>query len=341
MVPPKLRSENSDDEAQVAEDVPTPKDYTAPLLIPGISGAPIQNHADTEHHKFHSHDADFAAGKDSALGLAGLVGTVPVFAIDDEDGPLRAIEEEVKKAVSAETRWAGFDEDRHGSAEVHLDNVRYVLHERAKVGPIEGNDGQGVERERDTGHSVTDVDGKTVGMQLDDFWRQPQARVAELKKAEVAALRLYTTSTFRLINGPLRKADPSSTKTDQLALPITTHFIDTGLKKLRACHMKVEVDERGRTIPFKPRHLWRGLKNKKYADTFFRLGGTELACMSTTEDIEVVARYAKSESPLIFRIKVDTPMDMGADISWLSTFPDEKEILYPPLTCAFVPTTMH
>jgi hypothetical protein len=48
--------------------------------------------------------------------------------------------------------------------------------------------------------------------------------------------------------------------------------------------------------------------------------------------MEVMALYAQSDNPLVFRIKVDSPMDMGADISWLSVYPDEREVLYPPMT---------
>jgi hypothetical protein len=60
-------------------------------------------------------------------------------------------------------------------------------------------------------------------------------------------------------------------------------------------------------------------------------GGTELGCMSASTSMEVVAGYAKSEKPLVFRIISDDFMSCGADVSWLS-YPSEKEILYPPLT---------
>ena len=35
---------------------------------------------------------------------------------------------------------------------------------------------------------------------------------------------------------------------------------------------------------------------------------------------------------LIFKLKSESFMDRGADISWLSAFPAEAENLYPPLT---------
>ena len=54
--------------------------------------------------------------------------------------------------------------------------------------------------------------------------------------------------------------------------------------------------------------------------------------MSTTSDLAVVAGYARSRAPLLMRIKVDSPMELGADIHWLSMFPGEEEVLFPPLT---------
>ena len=63
-------------------------------------------------------------------------------------------------------------------------------------------------------------------------------------------------------------------------------------------------------------------------------GGAELACMSTSSDLNIVASYAQSRQPLLFRIKVDSPMELGAELGWLSMYPGEAEVLYPPLTFA-------
>ena len=55
--------------------------------------------------------------------------------------------------------------------------------------------------------------------------------------------------------------------------------------------------------------------------------------MSTTSNVGIAAGYAsKSEHSLFFRIKVQSPMDNGADVSWLSAYPVEKEVIYPPLS---------
>ena len=61
-------------------------------------------------------------------------------------------------------------------------------------------------------------------------------------------------------------------------------------------------------------------------------GGTELGFMSTTLDLNVAVKYSFSKSCLIFKLVPDSFMAAGADISWLSAFQNEKEILYPPLT---------
>ena len=60
-------------------------------------------------------------------------------------------------------------------------------------------------------------------------------------------------------------------------------------------------------------------------------GGTEVAPMSTTEDKDVALQYASSQRPLLFEFKAKG-MSMGVDISYLSVYPHEREVLYPPLT---------
>jgi hypothetical protein len=48
--------------------------------------------------------------------------------------------------------------------------------------------------------------------------------------------------------------------------------------------------------------------------------------------MDIVAGYAKSDQPLVFRIISDDFMSRGIDISWLSVYTIEAEVLYPPLT---------
>ena len=57
-----------------------------------------------------------------------------------------------------------------------------------------------------------------------------------------------------------------------------------------------------------------------------------MACMSTTSDQSVAENFAWSKSPLLFKFVSKSFMSHGADISFLSVYPGEKEVLYPPLT---------
>ncbi|KAL3915538.1 MAG: hypothetical protein SGPRY_007183 [Prymnesium sp.] len=61
-------------------------------------------------------------------------------------------------------------------------------------------------------------------------------------------------------------------------------------------------------------------------------GGTEASPMSATYDIRIAAKYGLSRSTLLFKIKVTNILQFGADLQWLSAFPGEAEVCYPPLT---------
>mmetsp|Transcript_17093 Transcript_17093/g.41162 ORF Transcript_17093/g.41162 Transcript_17093/m.41162 type:complete len:536 (-) Transcript_17093:134-1741(-) len=78
--------------------------------------------------------------------------------------------------------------------------------------------------------------------------------------------------------------------------------------------------------------LWRGMRDLKATEEFLKNGGTELAFMSTTTDIEVALRYSLSKNSLLLRILPENFMAYGADLQWVSAFPGEAEVLYPPLT---------
>ena len=54
--------------------------------------------------------------------------------------------------------------------------------------------------------------------------------------------------------------------------------------------------------------------------------------MSTTSDLSVALEYSASKSALLLRLNTASFMERGADIGFLSAFPAEKEVLYPPLT---------
>ena len=68
-------------------------------------------------------------------------------------------------------------------------------------------------------------------------------------------------------------------------------------------------------------------------------GGVDVAFLSTTRDREVAMRYAGREGfGLVLEIQQGL-IDRGADLSWLSQYPFEREILFAPLTALQVVAT--
>jgi len=161
-------------------------------------------------------------------------------------------------------------------------------------------------------------------MELSDFMGNKKVKEATLTEAEVVSIRLYTTIAYQFMNEPLRD-DEQYDRGEQCPLAVTTHFAWMGIKKLRA--LRAEKNTDGMT-------LWRGMRNVEIAhdSVFMQRGGTEMAFMSTTQDLKVAVRYCLSQQSLLFKIVSPNFMTMGADVQWLSAFPNEAEILYPPLT---------
>jgi hypothetical protein len=89
----------------------------------------------------------------------------------------------------------------------------------------------------------------------------------------------------------------------------------------------------------KDRLVYRGLGDVDLPDEFKNCdetgirGGVEYSMMSTTLDKRVALRYASSGSqhPTLLEIKISA-ISRGASIMFLSQYPAETEILYPPLS---------
>lgn len=193
----------------------------------------------------------------------------------------------------------------NGSAE-DQDNLKHVLAGTLKM----KGDGR-ADWGRSKGQSVT----------LEALLATEQAKTAHLELHHVLALRLYTTSSYGRVNDPLRE-DPLP---KQHPFAATAMFIRDGIRKLRAVDAKSGATD--------TKVFWRGMKNLSLSKKFGEEGGAEFACMSTTSEIKIATeRFAEGSNPLIFKYVTDTFMDRGADISFLSVYPEEKEVLYPPLT---------
>ena len=143
-----------------------------------------------------------------------------------------------------------------------------------------------------------------------------------------------TTAAYWRINNPLRDRKRYAERRPH-PLPATVFYIQDGIKKLRAAiveannsESKHDSNQSGSSTV-----LWRGMKNVKVGDRFKNEGGTELAPMSTTSDLDIAIKYGTcSTGSLIFKIQVPDALASGADLEWLSAFPTEAEVLYPPLT---------
>jgi hypothetical protein len=184
------------------------------------------------------------------------------------------------------------------------ERYRYIAEQEASHLPQDN----GVQR--DIGN-----EGKT----LDDFLKHPSAVAAGLVKAHVLALRLYTSNSYTRLNSPFRWPAADGTPHPYAA---TVFWISDALKKLRAVLDPTHF----------PMTFYRGMKDMAVAKQFEERGGTEMACMSTSADKGEALKWAESRVPLLLQFEIENHMQCGADISWLSMYPEEKEWLFPPLT---------
>ena len=160
----------------------------------------------------------------------------------------------------------------------------------------------------------------------------PLSRAACLEPAHVVALRLYTTAAFRSLNEPLRDLERFG-RGEAHKLPVTITLLDQAIRQLRANEApSADRAGAGAGAAFESRCLYRGLSNVSVPPEFLARGGSELGMMSTTSDLHVAMHYCASHACVLLRLCTSSFMERGADISYLSTFPSEAEVLFPPLT---------
>jgi hypothetical protein len=169
-------------------------------------------------------------------------------------------------------------------------------------------------------------ENENKGKKLKDFHNDPASILAGLLMYEVLVLRLYTSSTYKLFNGPMRSLVKPDGQKSHHPLRFTIYALTEGVKKLRAVEAK--SDEKGFNST---KELWRGMKNMVLDKTFESVGGTEMAVMSTTSDKKIALSYASSECPLVFKYNT-VGLTRGVKIQFLSLYPKEVEYVYPPLT---------
>lgn len=251
--------------------------------------------------KFVAETIHVGDAEQSAAGLAELMGYTGITLVQhvmmiNPDNPMDAIIHEIGES--------GNEEDQ--------ENLLGLL-----TGTYENP-----EREDGEAHSQETIIAQSKTIK--ELMQTREAQLAKLQPAHILALRLYTTTTYKRVNNPLRNK-PEAIKPHPLAA--TTYFIDDGLKRLRRF---------AATLPTAYIHqtFWRGIQDRQLTEKFLEQGGCEFACMSTTALKEIAVDFATgngSRKPLIFQIETSDFMDRGADISFLSVYPDEAEMLYPPL----------
>ena len=162
--------------------------------------------------------------------------------------------------------------------------------------------------------------------------------IGKLCMQEFHAARLYTGPMFMKYNAVLRGLG------EERMPNVTSKVLFENMKKLCGDSRYVTtlhcinsaIVKLSRLA--KPQTVYRGLSGRALPSEFWRgqgHGGVEFAFMSTTADREVAMRYAKAENKEAASCVMEVQMDMidrGADLSWLSQYPDSRDIVFPPYT---------
>jgi len=169
---------------------------------------------------------------------------------------------------------------------------------------------------------------------FEDAWRDKNVRLEAagaqpLQEVELIGTRLYTGPMFMKYNTALRAkaGEPRSVSQYNMlnrgnGYVTTLHVINSAIVKLGkiTAATKVYRGISGRALP-------PGLAGE---DRSGPRGGIELGFMSTTEDKGVAVAYARQKG-VIFEMQMGM-IDRGANLSWISQYPHEQELLFSPLT---------
>jgi hypothetical protein len=127
----------------------------------------------------------------------------------------------------------------HGS-EDDCDNYYYIKNGTAgKWEDLPEQVKRDIERGSYHGGSMSkeDYDQGHEGMTLEHFVNHPTSKLAGLKIHHVLVLRLYTSSSFRKFNAPLRQGETSH------PWKFIVYFLTEALKKLRVVAAKLHPEE--------------------------------------------------------------------------------------------------
>ena len=162
---------------------------------------------------------------------------------------------------------------------------------------------------------------------------------ALLRRAEVLAIRLYSGAAFQPINSFLRQISALTgemrlqmAQNVSLTFAATVGHLCSAIRKLSA----VATPEEARTP------LFRGVRGKLSpefwgTDDQGMVVATDTAFMSTSRNRRTpVAYMAEGEHNVLWELQPSTASDIafhsGADISMLSQYAGEDEVLFPPCT---------
>ena len=239
-------------------------------------------------------------------GLEGLIGTPSPEVMNSmrlehaSDEPFESWNADVKRRTTPRAEWSYV-----------VDCTAGETTSRASVSASDG-------RARGPSHA-TESESVHAGWRLSDFAAQQKIRAAGLLLAEVAGIRAYTGPMYALYNGTLRARAKGAYVT-------TLHAINSGIIKLSK-QTPASTVFRGVAGGVLPKQFWA-------QNEYGVMGGIELGFMSTTTDRDVALGYMRQsgkEAKMLFEIRMGM-IDRGADVSLLSQFPAEKEILFAPLT---------
>jgi hypothetical protein len=192
---------------------------------------------------------------------------------------------------------------------------------------------------RDAGHhgwSLDTFSSKINAQVRENASRKGLADVYELNAQEVIAIRLYTGPGFQPINEFLRETFKLSTSWRRKIAGDHTYtyaktvcHLSDGLRKLARVNTKFGTVYRGVRGTL-PEAFW-------LPDVFGIIAATDFGFMSTSLTRATAEDFlGRGEETVLWKIECSDESDLGfhsaADVSLLSQFPKEKEMLFPPLT---------